>query len=243
MQHFVIASTLNVRQHTAKDELKIGLLPKWTLVEELKSLPDQSWLKVKVKAQAGDIQGWVSNDYLLPKTAFNFLWMERAAGELGVAEIPGKSSDKRVDTYHASLPPPDGKAVHDETAWCSAFANWCLQNSGIKTQPAVNRSARSWMHWGQTCKPTPGCIVVFWRRPEPTDKDSKIQAGWTKDQLIKDGSYGHVAFYCGQAGDRVLVYGGNQSPSTHYSEGEVCKKRYPLDSDNYGVLGYRCAKQ
>lgn len=36
MQHFVIASSFNVRQHAAKDELKIDLLPKWTLVEELK---------------------------------------------------------------------------------------------------------------------------------------------------------------------------------------------------------------
>ena len=241
MQHFVIASSLNVRQHAAKDELKIGLLPKWTLVEELESLPDQSWLKVKVKAQAGDIQGWVSNDYLLPKTAFNFLWMERVAGEMGVAEIPGISSGKCVDTYHASLPPPDGKAVHDETAWCSAFANWCIQNSGLKTQPPVDRSARSWMHWGEACEPTLGCIVVFRRRL--STKEDKVQASWPKDKLIKQGSYGHIGFFCAKTEDRVWVCGGNQSPSTHYSEGEVCKKRYPLDSDNYGVLGYRCAKQ
>lgn len=167
--------------------------------------------------------------------------MARAAGELGVAEIPGKSSEKRVDTYHASLPTPDGKAVHDETAWCSSFANWCMQNSGTKTQPPVNISARSWMDWGKPCEPTPGCIVVFWRRPSVTD--NKTQAVWPKDELIKLGANAHVGFFCAKMEDSVWVYGGNQSPSTHYSEGEVCKKRYPLDSENYGVLGYRHAKQ
>ena len=100
----------------------------------------------------------------------------------------------------------------------------------------VDRSARSWSHWGEESPPLPGCIVVFWRRPD-ADEDEE-QHGWSKERLIAEGSNGHVSFLVEIVGGQAVVFGGNQSSRAN-ALGEVNKKAYPLDSDNYGVLSYR----
>ncbi|MCD4737613.1 MAG: TIGR02594 family protein [Bacteroidales bacterium] len=51
---------------------------------------------------------------------------------------------------------------NDETAWCSAFVNWCMEASGIE---GTNSAwARHWLFWGEPVNnPVRGCVVVFKR--------------------------------------------------------------------------------
>ena len=228
-QHIVMPTKLNVRANSGKDEANtiIGVLPKRTVVEEIDALSDRSWLKVK----AGNLTGWVSNYFLMP--AFDKThtpWLDFAYNEFGVAELAGQTnSNSRIEQYHHSITIDD---VTDHTAWCSAFTNWCVENTGKSTQPTITRAARSWAKLGTiTNSPSIGSIVVFWRRPD----DGHEQNNWTKEKLIESGSFGHVGFYVEHLENAVVVYGGNQSSSAN-PQGEVCKKAYPIDSDNYGVL-------
>jgi len=96
-----------------------------------------------------------------------------------------------------------------ETAWCAAFVNWCLAQSGIQGTGKPN--ARSFLHVGDEVKvPQKGDIVVFWRSSKKSWK-------------------GHVAFFneLTSSGD-IVVLGGNQN-------NEVCYKIYPKER----LLGYR----
>ena len=50
--------------------------------------------------------------------------IEKAFGEFAVKEIAGKQDNPEVLKYFNDLG-FDGNYLKDETAWCSAFANWC----------------------------------------------------------------------------------------------------------------------
>jgi uncharacterized protein (TIGR02594 family) len=133
-------------------------------------------------------------------TPFDFApypWMKFALEEYGTAGIPGARHNPRVLLYQTAA----GGARTDETAWCSAFANWCMRQAGINGTGQAN--ARSWLNWGERCLSGPvfGAVTVFSRPP----------IAWQ----------GHVAFYVGQQQGKVIVLGGNQSNS-------VCVKGYPV---------------
>ncbi|MDD2902008.1 MAG: TIGR02594 family protein [Syntrophales bacterium] len=116
-------------------------------------------------------------------------WLKIAAQEmqLMVRETPDPDTDNpRILAYHRST---CGQASSEEVPWCSAFVNWCIEQSELKG----TRSARavSWLRWGRPlAEPRPGCIVVLWRSNNPEE--------------------GHVGFYWGAEGDRILLLGGNQ---------------------------------
>jgi len=122
---------------------------------------------------------------------------ELAQRYLGVHEIAGKD-DHPLIRWWLSLC-FDGKLdVPDETPWCSAFVN------GVAWELRLPRSksarARSWLTVGLPVSLTdarPDDVVVFNR-------------GGSKDPNVIQ-SPGHVAFFAGLEGDRVLVVGGNQS--------------------------------
>ena len=57
-----------------------------------------------------------------------FPWMEYALQEYGTREIAGRRSNPRVEEYLRSV----GNHGSDETAWCSAFVNWCMEQAGIR---------------------------------------------------------------------------------------------------------------
>lgn len=78
------------------------------------------------------------------------------------------------------------------TAWCAAFVNATLQQSGMEGTNALN--ARSYLDWGQeVTDPQQGDIAVF-SRGDPN--------GWK----------GHVGFFDGYNDDgSIRVLGGNQS--------------------------------
>lgn len=86
----------------------------------------------------------------------------------------------------------------DETPWCSAFVNWCMQNAGLPRTGSA--SARSWLQWGVSLgAPTYGCVTV----------------------LRREGG-GHVGFFMGQGNSRhqIVLLGGNQGDA-------ICIRNYP----------------
>jgi len=98
----------------------------------------------------------------------------------------------------------------DETAWCSAFANWVALKSGKEMSGKLD--ARSWLEVGEkTDTPEIGDVVVFWREKKMSWK-------------------GHVGFFIGFSQDKKHIYclGGNQN-------NQVNIKAYPV----YRLLGFR----
>jgi len=140
-------------------------------------------------------------------------WLAIARAEIGIKERAGAADHPRVLEYlrTTSLPPARHK---DETPWCSAFVNWVMQQAGYRGTGRAN--ARSWLKWGQSlAQPRPGCIVVFWRG---TPKSAQ----------------GHVAFWLGTEGSKVIVLGGNQVNavcSWPYPRARVIGYRWPPDAD------------
>ena len=116
-------------------------------------------------------------------------WLPIAQKELGVKEVPGPGDNPRIVEYlkSTSLGSPDNK--NDETPWCSAFVNWCVEQARFK---GTNSAwARSWLKWGREQDIGDswlGCICVLERGLD----------------------FGHVGFLVAYDDDRVKLLGGNQ---------------------------------
>ena len=125
--------------------------------------------------------------------------MKTAFGEYGVKEIRGENDHPQIVRYFSEIG-FDGEKLKDETAWCSAYANWVAKTAGYEFSGRLN--ARSWLDVGeQTTNPEFGDVVVLWREKK---------RGWK----------GHVGFYIRQTMDQIYILGGNQNNS-------VCIKPYP----------------
>lgn len=132
-------------------------------------------------------------------------WLEVAAAELDVTETPGPLATDRIAEYLATV----GEGPDDETAWCSAFVEWCMRAAGHPGPGKPN--ARAWIGWGHpgAYSPRPGAVTVLWReRPD----------SWK----------GHVGFFVRSDAKRVCLIGGNQG-------NRVCQAWYPRER----VLTYR----
>ncbi len=143
-----------------------------------------------------------------PADFTRFPWMRYAWEEMGadVKEVEGVNTNPRIAGYLASV---GLGSSGDETAWCSAFVNWCMGQGGLKGTGKPN--ARSWLTWGRESLAAPvyGAVTVLWRNSP---------SSWM----------GHVAFIVGYAEDAVHLLGGNQGNAVKISE-------YPRSR----VLGYR----
>jgi len=129
-----------------------------------------------------------------------FSWFDIAMKELGTSEIAGSGDNPRIVEYLRSTTLCGDLASNDETAWCSAFVNFCVEKAGFAGTDSA--SARSWLNRGRkTDTPVTGCIAVFKRGAPPS---------------------GHVAFFVSENGDQIKVLGGNQSD-------RVCFAQYPKD--------------
>lgn len=113
-------------------------------------------------------------------------WIDIAKGEIGVKEIAGKPAAARIGEYFGAA--GHGYVVSDETAWCSAFANFCMTEAGFAGTKSL--AARSWLNWGHKVAPQPGAVLIFKRG----------NSSWQ----------GHVCFCLEVKGDKVVVIGGNQ---------------------------------
>ena len=131
--------------------------------------------------------------------------LEKALSQYGIREIKGSKHNPEVLKYFRTV----GKVYSDETAWCSAFMNWCANEVGLGISGQLN--ARSWLDVGnEIAHPDPGNdIVIFWRDNPKSWK-------------------GHVGIFINIIGDSVNVLGGNQNNM-------VCIKPYPKSR----VLSYR----
>lgn len=131
------------------------------------------------------------------------VWMPIALKEIGVAEIPGPTDNKRIIEYHhaTNLSKDDG-SESELTAWCSSFANWVMKQAGI---PGTGSAwARDWEDWGiELSKPRYGCLALY-ERNEP-------------------GGDSHIAFWTGESGENDKCVGGNQGNS-------VCEKLQAKDT-------------
>jgi uncharacterized protein (TIGR02594 family) len=136
-------------------------------------------------------------------------WLDIAAKEIGVRAIHGPQHNLRIIEYHATT---SLHASNDETAWCSAFVNWCLQQAGIKGTNSA--AACSWVTWGKPCSPKPGAITAI------------HHVGAT----AIPGSGNHVAFFLQDLGTHLKLLGGNQS-------NRVRESLYP--KTRWQVLSYR----
>jgi uncharacterized protein (TIGR02594 family) len=188
----VTAVALHVRDAPAITGKVIGYLHRGNVVERLGASKDGYWLHVR----QGGLAGWASHKYLegvAPPSGEHAdpPWLQIALAERGVKEIHGARDNPRVLEYLRSTNLPRPLAAEDETSWCSAFVNWCVERAGFEGTDSA--WARSWLHWGRAiAKPQRGCIVVLARGgPES----------------------GHVGFCLGDAGEDIELLGGNQKDS------------------------------
>lgn len=146
-------------------------------------------------------------------------WLEIAFKELGVREVPGPGSNRRILEYHQAT---TLKATDDDVAWCSAFLCWVMKQAGLPSTESAR--ARSWLEWGVPITfPVPGCVAVLQRGRGDQPPASVIDAP------------GHVGLFTGfsdrgvsAAPARILLMAGNQSNM-------VCIDSFGSDL----VLGYR----
>lgn len=199
----VIADSLNLRDEPSKTRGNIiGVLHRDDIVEAV-NVSSEGWENVKM---ADGKIGWASAAYLRNADAVDkqgFPWFDIAIGEYNkhIREIAGSGDNPRIVEYLRSTNLDSVSAESDETPWCSAFVNWCVEQSNYEGTDSA--WARSWLKWGQELdKPVKGCIAVFKRPPNP--------------------SSGHVAFYVSQTDTHIKVLGGNQSNSVSVTD-------YPAD--------------
>lgn len=112
-----------------------------------------------------------------------------AVEELGTKEVVGKLHNEEVLKYFTQI--GHSWVTTDETAWCSAFVNWCLMMAGKDYSKKLN--ARSWLNMGEEVfTPEQGDVCVFWRHKKRSWK-------------------GHVGFYAYENETHVFVLSGNQN--------------------------------
>lgn len=134
-----------------------------------------------------------------------------ARGEHGTNEIRGGRDNPRVVEYHQTT---TLRARDDETAWCSSFVNWTMEQAGIRGTDSA--AARSWLNWGQAvpidaASVRPGDVIVFPRGNNPAQ--------------------GHVAIVSEVLDNgRVSVIGGNQGVRGENHDGVTYAERRLSDA-------------
>jgi uncharacterized protein (TIGR02594 family) len=107
------------------------------------------------------------------------------------------------------------------TAWCAAFVNWCLAQSGAPRRGYA--TAISWLDFGTpVAHPVSGCVTVV--------KPSKSTGSTT----------GHVGFFVRSEGTRVVLLGGNQRDAVSeqgFNAGNVLGHRWPTRFNHYLAAG------
>ncbi|HEY5828855.1 MAG: TIGR02594 family protein [Hyphomicrobiaceae bacterium] len=166
-----------------------------------------------VAAATGDAASWMS-----------FAQTEAALPVRERSEWPDPGENPRILRYFSEAVGSwftDDDRDGDETDWCAAFVNWCLESAGYAgTQHPGARS----FYWPspkfvRLAEPVYGCIVVY--RDRPFD-DPRWATGT-----------GHVTFFTRRNGSKLSILGGNQGKTVQLvdwpeefksSQGEVIRK-------------------
>lgn len=206
----VSAHKLNIREEPKLTGKIVGVLEKDEVVDVMNTSGDGYWHKIR---RNNGLMGWSSHKYLVSLEnddkigTEEFPWMPIAVREIGVYEYTGAADNPRVVEYLRSTTLGEPYRSNDETYWCSAFVNWCVEKAGYAGTDSA--WAKNWAHWGKAIDtPRRGCIAVF-----------------TRD------SGGHVGFYIGETDTEVEVLGGNQNDSvciSKYPKSQLISYRVPL---------------
>lgn len=144
-------------------------------------------------------------------------WLKIARREEGVREISGPQHEVRILEYLAVCTnTSEALRAKDETAWCSAFACWVMEEAGFESPRTA--WARTWYdaRWGNEediGNPRVGALAVFSR-----------------------GEGGHVGFFLEDLGSKVKILGGNQGNRVKVS---TYPKSGVMSGTRYELLGYR----
>jgi uncharacterized protein (TIGR02594 family) len=192
----VVAFSLHLRKEPNIMGEIIGYLFKDDIVQLVSISGDRYWYRVIT--EGGD-RGWASHKYLVKveKDSHNEAppWLTIAFQEVGEKEFPGNMENPRIQAYLHSTNLGVPYSLRDETPWCSAFVNWCVERAGYEGTDSA--WARSWLYWGQSTEtPRKGTIVVFRR----------------------DVNKGHVGFYLDESLRKIEILGGNQSNCVNISK-------------------------
>lgn len=140
----------------------------------------------------------VANPPPAPDPAHWNLPYDVAKQYLGTKEIPGVKDNPIIVRWLRRL----AMWINDdETAWCSAFVNFCAAEAGYESTGKLN--ARSWLDVGEIIPlelARKGDVVIFWRKSRHARE-------------------GHVAFLDHYNPQRGLIYhlGGNQGNEVNIS--------------------------
>ena len=196
MQRYqVTVEKLNVRDEPKLTGAVIGTLSEGEVVEGISISGDGYWYRIRT---ADALEGWSSHKFLVnfdgEIEGEEFPWMAVATREIGTKEYAGAADNPRIVEYLSSTNLGVQERSNDETLWCSAFANWCVESAGFEGTDSA--WAKSWLTWGKKLStPRRGCVVVFTR----------------------DGGGGHVGFFVSKTSSRIKVLGGNQSDEVNIS--------------------------
>ena len=114
-------------------------------------------------------------------------WLAAAWAELGQREVRGNADNARIRAFFRDVGHP--ATLHDEVAWCAAFAGACLERAGFASTRSL--MARSYLRWGEELEDGRfGAVAVLSRGADP--------------------AAGHVGFLLGETASHVMLLGGNQ---------------------------------
>ena len=207
----VTATRLHFRTMPSKHSHSMELLSAGDVLDFVKKSDDETWFQLRKR---DGLEGWAYYKHLkmiednrsIPE------WMVVARNELGEKERPNlHDHNPRILEYFESTDLTAPYNSKDETHWCSAFVNWCVETAGYEGTDSA--WARDWLRWGHKAKtPKLGDIVVF-----------------------KRGKGGHVGFYIKEEHNKILILGGNQKLNRDAPD-QVCFKSF----SKFDLLDIRC---
>ncbi|WP_017346503.1 NlpC/P60 family protein [Pantoea sp. A4] len=155
----------------------------------------------------------------------DLVWLNEARRLLGVREKLGPGSNIIILDWANDL---DIHYPDDEIPWCGLFVAHCLgstlQDESLPTNPLL---ARSWKNFGVDAQPTPGAVMVFWRKS-------------------KEGVSGHVGFYVGEDENNYRILGGNQGDSVSIAwiaKNRYLTSRWPSCVNNPNAGSFICSRK
>ncbi|HEY5731220.1 MAG TPA: TIGR02594 family protein [Anaerolineales bacterium] len=154
---------------------------------------EPGWYPIERLAPLGEVAIQKSNE--------EFSWLPVAFAEFGTREVPGAKHNPKILEYLNSTDLAQKYPnLPDETDWCAAFVNWCIEKVGL---PSMNSAlVHPWTKWGKAApEPKRGAVITF----------------------LWDDGWAHVSFYLGEIGNYVVCLGGNQSDAVWVS---VYHKKY-----------------
>lgn len=131
------------------------------------------------------------------------VWFHEARRLIGTREDPSTGNNPKILDWATNAGITYGS---DDIPWCGLFVAHCISSTlDREPTPASALSARAWGRFGIPTEPTPGAVMVFWRK----SVQSKL---------------GHVGFYAGEDATAYRILGGNQSDQV--SLAWVAKSRF-----------------